>query len=105
MPDSSTVHAFGQLLQYNPSWSLVTLLILGGLVYFLINLLKNTALTQKILDSVSTIHEIRADQLVSNSERKAQGEQIKQINSRLDAVESDIETIKCSRTDCTNRSK
>ena len=103
--DSVTVAYIGTILSYSPSWSLVTLFLMGGLIYFLINLIKNTELTKKIFTSMDVVHEIRKDQILSNEERVQQGKQIKEIIQRVDAIEQDIEHIRCTRTGCNNREK
>ena len=51
--DSATAANAAAVAAVDPSWSLVTLLLVGGLLYFLINLIKNTKLTEKIFDSIS----------------------------------------------------
>jgi hypothetical protein len=102
--DSTTVKYLIEILEINPSWSLVVLTVLGGLIYFVIGLSKNTSLTIKIYESMNTLDAIRADQLKSNEERAKQSEEIKIINQRLTSVEEDMASFRCTNApSCPNK--
>jgi hypothetical protein len=99
--DTSTVALITKIVALDPSWTLVILVLGCAILYLIINLFKNTTLTKEILSSVSghketaeVIKEIRADQKISNSERKLQGIQIQNIELRLGKVETDIHELK-----------
>lgn len=101
MLDSTTVVYIGKILTLNPSWSLVTLLIVAGIGYLLLNLTRNTSLTERIFKTMEshgemaeTIKTIRVDQIKSNEERQKQGIEIVEIKTRLDVLERDVTQLK-----------
>lgn len=108
--DSTTVVYIGKILQLNPSWSLVTLVIIGGILWMLVSLIKNTDLTKTILyklgnheQMAKTISDIRTDQLTSNEERKILNSRVGNIENRLGTLEKDVEELKCNNVGCPNR--
>ena len=103
--DSATVANAAALTALNPSWSLVVLalIVMVGMVIWMLN--KNNLLTKdsndKSNDLLTTVQQIRSDQIVSNQERKIQTlrlDAIEQVQTkmlkRLDSVEDEIEDIK-----------
>ena len=111
LPDTTSINFIAAFLnKVDPSWSLVSLAILGGVVYLLILLVKNTKLTEavskRLVDNTTaeTVKLIREDQLKSNTERKAQGETIDKIDGRLTTLEAKVEKMACKNAEtCVNR--
>jgi hypothetical protein len=107
IPDTSQIKAAVAVLQTNPSWALVLLLLVGGagvaFAFLLLQLFKNTEITKAIAERIgdkthdqniekmaSTLENIRSDQVVSNQERREQGKQILDIDQRLTEVEYNL---------------
>ena len=116
MPDTTTLIYIAKIIALSPSWSMLSLVlgggllvVVGGIVWLLISLSGNTAITKKINDKILGIHEnqaaadptvlaelstlvknIRDDQIISNQERKLQALEIKEIIFRLDNLEFDF---------------
>lgn len=111
-PDTSTVSWFGHAVSViQPSWSLTTLLILGGVVYLINQLLRNTRITQAIADAIlgvndirEIVKDIRANQILISTAVSKQGTQIAGIEDRLSKLEADFSTFRCQSGDtCPNR--
>jgi hypothetical protein len=107
IPDTSQVKLAVQLLQTNPSWSIVLFLLLAGAgasaLYIIVKLVQNTQITQAIADRIGdkthaqglekmglTLEQIRGDQIVSNRERVELGKAVERLDSRLVTCEFDI---------------
>lgn len=92
--DSTTTANVATLASATPSTGLIVLVLGVGIVYLLSLLLKNNKLTEAIAEKMDQgdetarlVKEIREGQIVSNSERKAQGMRITAIEGRLDKLE------------------
>lgn len=92
--DSATAANAATLASVTPSTGLIVLVLGIGIVYLLSLLLKNNKLTEAIAEKMDQgdetarlVKEIREGQIVSNSERKAQGLRITAIEGRLDKLE------------------
>lgn len=107
IPDTNQIRAAGKLLESNPSWALVILLIVCGagaaFLYIARQLIANTKITEAIAARIedktkdgniekvaSTVEQIRADQIESNIARREMGKSIERLGSQLACAELDI---------------
>lgn len=107
IPDTSQIKAAVAVLQTNPSWGIVLLLLVGGagiaFLILLLQLLKNTEFTKAISERISdkahdqniekmsvTLETIRNDQIKSNEERREQGKSIERLDSRINQIDFDM---------------
>lgn len=74
---------FSRLLTINPSWSMVSVVLIIALIWLLS---KNTAFTKTILESITIVKQIRDDQVKSNKERESQSGQIAEIKTEIGAI-------------------
>lgn len=96
---------FSRLLTIDPSWSMVSVVLILALIYLLS---KNTAFTKSILESVSIVKQIRADQVLSNEERVKQTTEISGIKADVHNLSTRMEKIEkaypvCINHACVNR--
>jgi hypothetical protein len=107
IPDTNQIRAAGKLLESNPSWALVILLIVCGagaaFLYLAKQLITNTKITEaiaariedkthdgRIEEMAKTVGDIREDQLESNIARREMNKSIERVDSRLACTEFDI---------------
>jgi predicted Holliday junction resolvase-like endonuclease len=92
----------------NP-WILLILITIVGIGYLIHLLIKNNAITTAIASRIADtetaqiIKDIRKDQIESNVERQEQTVAIEKIEKRLDKVETEIESLRCTRVACASR--
>lgn len=96
---------FSRLLTINPSWSMVSVVLILALIYLLS---KNTAFTKSILESVTIVKQIRDDQVKSNKERELQTSEISGIKNDVHDLKNRMERIEksypvCLKSECKNR--
>lgn len=110
--DTTWGSLFVRALDSNPSTGTVVifigLAITAAFVYVVLNLSKNTELTKAIIqphaDMAKTIADIRADQLVSNIERKEHGKRLDLVEEKMEDLQNDFHNFKCINAEiCPNR--
>ena len=110
--DTTWGSLFIRALDSNPSTGTVIifigLAITAAFVYVVLNLSKNTELTKAIIsphaEMSKTIMDIRADQLVSNAERKEHGKRLDLVEEKIEDLQTDFHSFRCGIADvCPNR--
>ena len=96
---------FSRLLTINPSWSMVSVVLIIALIWLLS---KNTAFTKTILESITIVKQIRDDQVKSNKERELQSSEISVIKTDVHDLKNRMERIEknypiCLNNSCLNR--
>jgi len=92
-----TIEQIQQLICINPSWSFVALAFCAMVGYIVSLLIKNTALTTKIFESMDVLHAIRDEQIRVSEEAESQALQISELDIRMTLAEHHIENNKCAK--------
>jgi hypothetical protein len=94
------------------AWAAVAMVTVLGFLLLARELIKNTKITEGIarrfsdVETPKIIREIRADQLISNSERREQALEIRELRLDVDTLKEKISTIGCANAvTCENRER
>lgn len=99
--DSATAANTAKIMSVNPSWSFVVLALVVGMIFIIVNLLRNTKVTEAIMDSMSTVKEIRKDQIISNNERKLLTDEVGLLRQEVSTVAERVTVLEgqsCANT-------
>ena len=99
--DSATTANLGSLVGLNPSMGIIVLILGLAFMYLVKIIVSNTDLTSSVKTSVEStaashnelaksLSEIRADQIISNEERKAQASSIERLDSKVNTLDFDL---------------